>query len=255
MKFSRAQLNRAVDLARPYYQESHRFYHNWAHIEECLIQGRNFLFTGKLGISASRSRRIGLLQDWRDVGLSVAQILALAWHDAVYLPFLTKDHDVSNEGLSELLMRQVVYHQTNKHQIAAGQIDIENAAVMIRATQYHLKSTDEMYGLLAQEHPSIVQSNYFRWTELLEVMDIDLMRFADSYHSVWKHGKDIRKEFNLVPDSAFKAGRLEVLKAFLAKAKAGTLYRTKNLNHKLVTAEMKAQLNLEKEIGTLEALE
>lgn len=78
-------LERSRLAARPHYEQSHRFYHTWAHIEEMLA------------VAGQEAQP-----------LDVAQSLAIIWHDAVYVPGLDKG---ANERASALLMRDHMFRE------------------------------------------------------------------------------------------------------------------------------------------------
>ncbi|GJG94714.1 hypothetical protein [Cupriavidus pauculus] len=108
-------LTKARDAARPHYDQPHRHYHNWAHIEEMLS-----------------------VADTHGLVLTPAQHLAILWHDAVYVPGLDKG---MNEKASALLMRDQMFRE-GWPAGSAGQQLADEAVSIILDTIEHMPSSE-----------------------------------------------------------------------------------------------------------------
>jgi predicted metal-dependent HD superfamily phosphohydrolase len=113
--------------------------------------------------------------------------LALWFHDAVYDPRAPDNEERS----AELAARFIV--KTN----AAKAIQ-PSVVQLVLATKTH-------DGSLHADAPLMV--------------DIDLSIFGKSPERFWEYEKQIRKEYEWVPENIFKSKRAEILKRFLAREK------------------------------------
>lgn len=95
-----------MSLIMPHYDEKHRHYHNWHHINQ------TFIYAG-------------------DQDLSNAQTLAILYHDAVYVPGYTGNEDASAELL------RVHYAEFKDRFLACTPEDVERAAAIILMTKNH----------------------------------------------------------------------------------------------------------------------
>lgn len=139
--------------------------------------------------------------------------LALWFHDAVYDP-RAKD----SEERSALLLLETAR--------AAG-IPAERAgriAAMIRASTHRSLSEDADTRLFA---------------------DIDLAILGQAPEAFDRYEVDVRKEYDFVPEPAFRAGRGSILRAFLARP---ALYGTELFRNKYEAA---ARANLDRSLGRL----
>jgi predicted metal-dependent HD superfamily phosphohydrolase len=138
--------------------------------------------------------------------------LAIWLHDAIYVP-LSEDNEARSAALAvEMLV----------------QADLPDRATQIRnlilATQHVSSAGPDDAGLL---------------------IDIDLSVLASPLEQYQKYARAVRKEFHWIPDQQFAAGRIKVLKHFLARPK---IY----VHHVLQQAwECQARENLEIEIREL----
>lgn len=108
-------LTQARNAARPHYEQPHRHYHNWAHIEEMLS--------------------VANAQGWV---LTPAQHVAILWHDAVYVPGLDKG---MNEKASALLMRDHMFREGWLVDSAGLQLADEAASIILDTIE-HVPSSE-----------------------------------------------------------------------------------------------------------------
>lgn len=110
-----------------------------------------------------------------DISLTRAQTLAIWWHDAVYKP-----GSPTNEADSIDLMRQ---HVNFTNDIWARSVD------MIVDTMTHTPRT----------------------AESAIVCDLDMMILADTKVAYRRYAKQVRQEFNMIPDAQYRQGRIQFL--------------------------------------------
>ena len=157
---------------------------------------------------------------WLDAAVEEAESfgaigIALWYHDAVYD---TRWND--NEARSAALAADVL--------IAAGASEAltSRIAAMIEATAGHEAATDRDTAFL---------------------LDIDLSILGAAPERYEEYRRQIREEYEWVPEEAFAAARAGVLERFLARP---ALYRMEFFRARL---ESQARRNLEREIGELKS--
>ena len=146
----------------PYYQVPGRHYHTVEHI------------TGMFEVANSHG-----------IKLTNAQSLAIAFHDAIYIPGYK-----NNEDASIALMRTVV--TPKKFSTWFTQDDIDTAASIIRSTIQHRPLVEE--------------------AEV--IIDLDLVGLASNYEV---NGRKVRLEFSHLTDEEYKQGRIMFLRHMLSK--------------------------------------
>jgi predicted metal-dependent HD superfamily phosphohydrolase len=138
--------------------------------------------------------------------------LAIWLHDAIYIPLRT-DNEVRSADLAEEML------------IKAGLPDrVERVRALIMATQHSTAVGPDDAGLLT---------------------DIDLSVLGSPWPLYLTYSRAVRKEFSAVPDQQFVAGRIAVLKHFLAQP---TIYVHRETQ---LAWELQARENLESEIRKL----
>jgi predicted metal-dependent HD superfamily phosphohydrolase len=144
----------------------------------------------------------------------MAVFLAIWFHDFVYDPQAADNEIQSAKAATELL--------TN----LGASIDlIVHVERLILATQGHQTSPDDF--------------------DRCVFLDADLAILGADPDRYQTYARSIRREYSWVPDSAYRAGRIQVLENFLQRDK---LYYTDLLFTEL---ESKARLNMEGEISVL----
>ncbi len=229
-------MERGLVLAVPYWVEPHRYYHNADHLAEGLMYGAEFLQTGQLRALHAPSAPA---DQWPDVGwiwnciprrsqlsLSLAQFLAYAWHDAVYLPFTAP-----NENYSANLMMVVL-----------GEIATPDQKKLLQTTCRIIKATADHHLPTGAMHLDSVDQ------ECLELLDIDLMRMAAPPDLFEEYSKQVRQEYAHVPIEKYARARLAF---FNMLKKRYPVYRTIDQHPALAYAETQAQANIEAEIGRM----
>ena len=132
--------------ARPHYEQAHRFYHTWDHIAQMFdVAARDAL------------------------PLTLAQQLAIVWHDAVYVPGLDKG---ANERASALLMRD--------HMDRAGWLAHADGRTLADTVEGIIVSTIDHVPQLAE-------------AEL--VLDLDLYRLGVDFDAFQQHADAVRQEY------------------------------------------------------------
>ncbi len=143
-------------------------------------------------------------------------IFAIFYHDIIYKPLSkTNEEDSANFAISAL------------SKLNFPQKRIEKVAHIIRRTKNHF---------FREEGESI---------DLQLMLDLDLMSLGGSPENYDINTKNIRKEYKIVPETLFRAGRKKVLKQFLD---AQAIFRTPYFYEKY---ELQARLNLQHEIKKL----
>ena len=147
--------------------------------------------------------------------LSLAQQLAIWFHDAIYV---VKSGSPRNERNSVKFMESLLDNVIDEGILwEAGKI--------IEATSYHF-----------DDNPAIlVDANL--------ILDIDLCNFAFDFENYQRTSLCVRKEYPEVSDEAFEARRKDILRALIKK---GSLYRTDLFKEHF---EQKAQENIQKTLA------
>lgn len=160
--------------ARPHYEQAHRFYHTWDHIAQMFdVAARDAL------------------------PLTLAQQLAIVWHDAVYVPGLDKG---ANERASALLMRD--------HMDRAGWLAHADGRTLADTVEGIIVSTIDHVPQLAE-------------AEL--VLDLDLYRLGVDFDAFQQHADAVRQEYGPLirargnADEVWRTGRAAVYASFLAR--------------------------------------
>lgn len=180
-------------LLESLYRQPWRFYHTAAHIERC---------------AADFERVRALCSAPAEVAL------ALAFHDAVYVP-----ESSENEENSALLAQSVL----KAHRVADPVV--HRIAACIRATD-HSESREE------NSDPAIL-------------VDIDLAILAASPAEFDRYEADIRREYAFVSDGDFRAGRARILRRFLDRPH---IYSSEYFRN---TCEQLARHNLQRSLQNL----
>jgi len=111
-----------------------------------------------------------------DISLNRAQTLAIWWHDAIYVPGAA-----DNEEKSCRLAHDYFNHLQD--------VDFINIMIMIQDTKTHIPRT----------------------AESAIVCDLDMMILADTKIAYRRYAKQVRQEFNMVPDDQYRQGRIQFL--------------------------------------------
>jgi predicted metal-dependent HD superfamily phosphohydrolase len=175
-----------LDLAKPYYNETHRHYHKGAHIYYMFNLAKAF-----------------------QIELSLAQELAILFHDIVYVPGSS-----TNEKNSVQLMKVLLLDRYDLE-------DIDRASAIIMDTQTH-------------DFDSSNQSEI--------VMDLDLAGLGETWKVFAQNTKNIREEFRFATTDQWREGRITFLHEMLSRK---FIYHTKLFRDKF---EIKARQNMEKEL-------
>ena len=146
-----------ISRVRDRYKDPNRHYHNWTHIEDCLTKAFQ-------------------------LRCSTPELMALLYHDAVYLA-----GDGNNENNSAALF------EFDSHLLG---IDIPEVRDLILATKHKgdPKSPSEAI-----------------------VMDIDMSILAGPIEKFHAYDNGIRAEYAHVPDEAYRQGRKKFLQSLLVK--------------------------------------
>ena len=138
-----------VELALAHYRQPHRFYQDAAHVQEMMALARAL-----------------------NLDLSLAEQLAVLWHDAVYVPGADKG---VNEALSAKLMRATAANGPDF--FAATEAKTLEAAERIIVETMHAGE------------PS---------PEAARVIDLDLYRLGSSWADFDRHAHAIEREFRVL---------------------------------------------------------
>lgn len=150
-------------------------------------------------------------------------VWALWFHDVVY-----DTHAKNNEVQSALLASQTIT------EVKPAGISAVDVGSLVIATAHD-----------AQKHGNL--SDIAKY-----MIDIDLAILGQHVLDYMEYSSKIRKEYLWVPPSAYRVGRLAVLKALLpAEGSGGTIYLTKHFQEKY---EAQARANLTGEIALLSDL-
>lgn len=189
-------LDAAAKLMRPLYSESHRAYHNAAHVQALLRLA---------------DVHVDLMRD------PLAVRLAIWFHDAVYD---TANQD--NEERSACLAEQTL-------------------------SDWHCDRT-----LIASVVSKVQATAGHRWedgdTDTALFLDFDLSVLATPAAEYDLYAQQIAQEYGWVPRSAYRAGRIEVLRGFLRRSH---LYFTERFRTQW---EAQARANLQRELHSLSAV-
>lgn len=138
--------------------------------------------------------------------------LAIWLHDAIYAPLRT-DNEVRSADLAEEMLTE------------AGLLDqVEQVRALILSTQHTSAAQTDDTGLL---------------------IDIDLSVLGSPWPLYQPYSRAVRKEYSTIPDQQYVAGRIAVLKHFLAQP---TIYVHRETQQ---AWEHQARENLESEIREL----
>ena len=165
-------------IVKPYYDEPHRYYHNWSHIKRMLSVARFEPLTN-------------------------SQYLAVLFHDIVYVPGCP-----NNEENSVVVMKTLLKtHPTLVEMVACGRITQATIDVASRV----ILNTKPEAGVVVN-----VGSDQPPYTDDVEysaalVRDLDWAIFAENVATVQAADDNIRKEFATVPDYKWTIARSEFL--------------------------------------------
>lgn len=162
-----------------HYNESHRHYHNWAHIEEMI----GFIHECRHQVSINSALQ-ETFSEFTNLGLD--HELAILFHDAVYVP----GSEVS-ENASMDLMRAYLSKYPQEFPIER----IERIAYYIQTTKNH-------------------RSNNI---DAQVIIDLDLMRLAAPFEQFLVNADLIRKEYDGVSDEDFEKGRIAFMEDMLSR--------------------------------------
>jgi predicted metal-dependent HD superfamily phosphohydrolase len=158
---------------------------------------------------------LGVLETGRARAADFAALQFAAWfHDAVYDPRAGDNEEQSAAAAGRALARMGVPAPS----VAAAQ-------GLILETKTHQPSADEYDRRL--------------------FLDADLAILGADEESYNAYARAVRQEYAWVPEPAYRAGRRQVLRAFLGRPR---VYRTEAL---FAARESRARSNMEKEIGRL----
>lgn len=183
------------DFIIPYYKETHRFYHNLDHINDML----EVAYT-------------------HNIMLSQEQIFAIAFHDIIYLPWMTN-------GFNETQSAQMVHQFNRMHGNSISPSSMELIQQIIIDTIDH--------------HATIEESK--------PVLDLDLHGFAIEPNLFNNNTENIRKEYCYVSDEKFRVGRIAFLKGLQTRK---YLFSTPYFRY---VCEKYAQDNISRELKRLSA--
>lgn len=186
-------LEKASSFAAKYYAAPHRYYHNQEHIITMYDIASNL-----------------------NINLSPVQVLAIAFHDIVYL--LGTPHDFNEEQSVEML------HIFSK--LFPGAIDDEALWV---AEKIILDTIDHL--------PTIEESKI--------VLDLDLYGFSLSWEDFTHNTALVRKEHILFSDAEFNVGQESFIRGMLERDR---IYHTDKIYDK---CEGKAQENLQRYLAII----
>jgi predicted metal-dependent HD superfamily phosphohydrolase len=183
-------------LVKTYYIEGHRFYHTMDHIE-AMLDGYNKYF---------------------GEDPSLAEYLAILYHDIVYLPYASGNEDLSAGLLS---MHHTIYFPQKPDEV------IDQAKEIILATKHD-----------GTPVPGFAE----------RVVDLDMMILGKSEDVYKKYVANTRKEYLMFTDEQWAVGRANVLRRFLGLPR---IFIT-DVMHKQF--EAKARSNIQQELEALECL-
>lgn len=162
-------------------------------------------------------------------------------HVAACLQWLDQVRDaVPNPAAVEMALwfHDVVYNarkQNNEFISAEYAVATLSPLKVERAVRNEVKAL-----VLVTQHPSIPITDNERW-----MLDIDLAILGATPDAYDDYAQRIRREYQHVPDALYRAGRKQVMEAFLA---TGRLYHTDYFFRQL---ETRARANLQREIAGL----
>lgn len=162
-----------------HYNESHRHYHNWAHIEEMI----GFIHECRHQVSINPALQ-ETFSEFTNVSLD--HELAILFHDAVYAPGSPINEDASMD-----LMRSYLSQYPQEFPIER----IEVIAYYIQTTKKHRSNN-------VNAHP---------------VIDLDLMRLAAPFEQFLVNAELIRKEYAGASEEEFTKGRIAFMEDMLSR--------------------------------------
>lgn len=170
-----------LDAVRPFYNEQHRYYHNWDHITEGLRENH-------------------------PIQLNHKQKLAWLFHDLIYIPG-------SIFSLNESLSQR---HCETLCNLVKGQLFVTKAEEQSERVMMTIKFPSNW--LRTSGVLDIIRSTILHVpinSDCDAVLDLDLERLGGDYQSFLDHSVAIRMEYSHVPAAVFYKARYEVLRGFL----------------------------------------
>lgn len=172
-------------LARPWYEVPPRVYHDWPHIEEMRAFARDH------GIAVSRLQHI-----------------AIAFHDAVYVPF-----DAANERLSANI------GEAAARALGLPAQDAERVRTAILDTQTHAPAIPESELVIALDLVRLAADDFPHWLRALHEEHAARFDSFEAYRSAWiEHvGAKFLARSRIYPDERVAALLEERARANLAR--------------------------------------
>jgi predicted metal-dependent HD superfamily phosphohydrolase len=180
------------DLVRPYYMAAHRHYHDTRHIEDMFFSYVEFFGDE----------------------MTQAELLAIMYHDIVYLPW-----DSNNEFNSVKMLE--LHHKFYFPKVKQDLID--TASLIIMDTKHK------------------GQINEFS----KRVVDLDMMILGSEPLKYSEYGHNIRKEYFGFSDEVYRGGRKWFLETLLKQER---IYETPKM---YALFELKARKNIQIELGNI----
>ncbi len=162
-----------------HYNESHRHYHNWDHIEEMI----GFIHECRHQVSINPALA-ETFSEFTSLGLD--HELAILFHDAVYIPGSKLNEDASMD-----LMRSYLVKYPQEFPVER----IERIAYYIQTTRSHISNNIDAQA----------------------VIDLDLMRLAAPFEQFLVNAELIRKEYAGASEEEFTKGRIAFMENMLSR--------------------------------------
>lgn len=189
-------------LVAPHYQEPHRFYHTLVHIDEMLSNAIKY---------------------FPEDPLSLAELLAIYYHDAVYVPSAARGENEANSAKLMRIHSSMLFDLLGQSFLYETVLDIASTIILDTANHHLAKDVSQ------------------------RVIDLDLAVLGADESRYNEYVAGTRKEYGEFSDAEWKFGRSKFIQSMLS---VDRIFFTEQIH---LALEDKARANLKNELEVLNA--
>lgn len=189
-------------LLEPHYAEAHRHYHTMVHINEILSNADKY---------------------FPEDPLSLAELLAIWYHDAVYIPSASKGQNESDSAKLMVVHTSLLFDLNNMFPLYESSIELATQIILDTANHHLAKDASQ------------------------RVIDLDLAVLGANETRYNEYVAGTRKEYGEFSDAEWKFGRSKFIQSMLSTKR---IFFTEQIH---LALEDKARANLKNELEVLNA--